>query len=373
MAKDIYADIPDDTPSTTASTGATKDIYANLPVDREEGIIGGPSTLTDSLQGFGHGSTFGIMPYVNAGIDTGINAITGHGSTDYGQNVDIYQRADKAAQADSPVAYGAGGIAGSAPVYALTKGRIAPLMGLGAVQGAADSEHVSDAPMNAATGAAINGALGTAGKAVGAASNWIGDKIARSGLLQSLKALIADPSEAATQKLHYWLDVPKEDLQQQGVNVRDIAKDAITDLERKGPASEAMPLARDDYRAIQAVQPTAMQHGKEVLKAGINGAFGAGGTAAVNYAAGNPVDPVLAMGAGALAGSSSAAREALTSIAKHAITKAYLASTGELYGPVSGLVAGNVGSSVNSAASAPTTDVYSNLPPAEHYFQRPPH
>ena len=123
------------------------------------------ATLGNAAKASAAGRAYVVNPVLDWLESKGIG-VGGSGQT-YEQMRDEYNQTNNEMQKANPWSYGAGAIAGSAPAIIATRGNVAGVAGIGAVQGAGETAgSPEDVATNAAKGAGINAALGIVGSAI---------------------------------------------------------------------------------------------------------------------------------------------------------------------------------------------------------------
>ena len=228
---ELFPETQTASPAAPSQTAKGDDIDSLFPETKAAPVPANTtaSTATDALQGFGH--MLGLGPHINAGVDwVGSHLSYGGkplvpGGEDYSRNLEIYRNADKAAQSNSPIAYGAGQIVQTAPVMAATGGSIPALAAVGATSGALESDHLKDVPLNAAGGAAANAVVGGALKGAGVGLQALAQTTGGKYLTTQISSIIKEQAPGWEDKLAQIVAPVKEYLSKQGIDPSKLGTD----------------------------------------------------------------------------------------------------------------------------------------------------
>jgi hypothetical protein len=277
------------------SKGSTK---PTAPVDN------GPGPIESGIRGFANAATFGLAPQIGALSQT----LMGNGS--YSSNLKQYLDANRQAEASHPVASLAGSAVPSV-IQALATGggslarQGAVNAGMGAVNalGSSDLSKPGQAVKDAATGAAVGGALGTLPGAAFKGANKLAESYTRNVTADAVENLIKKrpPGYKAELENIFGKFGTTKELTQAG---KDYVS-AIKDTSSKGLSPRDVP---EFARAAAPLAPSWGQIGRDaattVKEAAIGGGLGAG----ANYITGGNLDPTAAVIGGAALGGQKALR-----------------------------------------------------------------
>jgi hypothetical protein len=128
--------------------------------------IGLGESAMRAARGLGSGVSLGLTKYPAAALLMGTRALTGYGGPEntYQAALQEVSEQEKQMEAESPLVYGGGKLAGSMMLLPGTGGAVLPMMGrtaaMGGVSGFTEEEQLSDALTGAAIGAGTAGVLG---------------------------------------------------------------------------------------------------------------------------------------------------------------------------------------------------------------------